>query len=206
MKYAIPNWFFCMLAMFSLCVNNTLRAEEKSIPATAPGSELGKPPMPPPAPGERKLPFGQQFNVRGRIHTLLENLQKKEPEEYQRLMKLRNENREEYLKELWKKMPERENDNRKKIAEIDRKCWMLGEKFQKAATDQEKNDIKAELSVLLDQSMDLVMQDTRERLERIQKILDNLNNNRGKIIQERLEQFLSGKPAAQRPERPKNNP
>lgn len=208
MKYAIPHWLFCLLATFSLCVNDTLRAEEKNIPATAPETEPGKPPMPPPPPGEHKLPFGQQFNVRGRIHALLENLQQNDPEEYQRLMKLRNENREKYLKELWGKLPEREreNDNRKKIAEIDRKCWELGVKHQKAATEQEKNDIKAELSVLLDQSMDLVMQDTRERLERIQKILDNLNNNRGKIIQERLEQFLSGKPAAQRPERPNNNP
>lgn len=205
MKHAIHLRIFCMLAVFALCMNGFLRAEEKTVTGGAPETELGQvPPMPPPPPGEHTSPpFGQQFNVRGRIHALLENLQKNEPEEYQRLMQLRTENREEYLKELWKKMPERENDNRKKITDIDRKCRELGEKFQNAATKQEKDAIKAELSALLDQSMDLVVQDTKERLERVQKILDNLNNNRGKIIQQRLEQFLSGKPAAQRPKRPR---
>ena len=197
MKRTIPTWFFCMLAVFPLCLNSALHAEEKSIPATATETAPGQPPP--------KPPFGQPFNVRGRIHALLENLQQNEPEEYQRLMKLRNENREEYLKELWEKMPERKNDKRRKIAEIDRKCWELGEKFQKAATEQEKESIKAELSGLLEQSMDLVVQDTKERLERVQKILDNLNGNREKIIQERRDQFLSGKPkpAPQRPGRPK---
>lgn len=203
MKYTIHHWILCMLAAFSLCADYSLGAEKKNIPATTPETEFGQPPMPPPPPGEHKLPFGQQFNVRGRIHDMLENLKQNKPPEYQRLMKLRSENREEYLKELWKMMPERENDNRGKIAEIDRKCWELGEKFQKAATEQEKEAIKAELSPLLDQSMDLVVQDTKERLERVRKILDNLNNNRGKIIQQRLEQFLSGKPSPQRPEQQK---
>lgn len=197
MKHTISTWFSCMLAVFSLCLNNALYAGEKSIPATTSEMASGQPPP--------KPPFGQPFNVRGRIHALLENLRNNEPEEYQRLMKLRAENREEYLKELWKKMPERENDNRRKIADIDRKCWSLGEKFQQAATDQEKDAIKAELSGLLEQSMDLVVQDTKERLERVQKLLDNLNTNREKIMQERLDQFLSGKPkpAPQRPGRPK---
>ncbi len=197
MKHTFYHCIFCILAALTLCLNSTLGAEEKNIPTTAPKTELGQPP-----PGERILPFGQQFNVRTRIHEMLENLQKNEPEEYQRLMKLRNDNREEYFKELWKKMPERENDNRKKIAEIDRQCWELGKKYQKAATEQEKAAIKAELAPLLDQSMDLVTQDTKERLERVRKVLDNLNNNRDKIIQQRLEQFLSGKPEPQHWERP----
>ncbi len=208
MKHAIHRKIFCMLAVFSLCVNGSLRAEENKIPEGAPETELGQaPPMPPPPPGEHTPPpFGQQFNVRGRIHALLENLQKNEPEEYQRLMKLRTENGEEYLKALWEKMPERENDNRRKLIETDRKCRELGEKFQKAQNEQEKAAIKEELSALLDQSMDLVVQDTKERLERVQKILDNLNENREKIIQQRMEQFLSGKSALQHPEGTGNRP
>jgi hypothetical protein len=188
MKHSSHHFLFAMLAVVSLCMNNIMASENKD-----------RQPPPPPPPMEHKAPLGQQFNVRGRINALLENLRQNEPEEYQRLIKLRSQNREEYLKELWKKMPERENDNRQKIAETDRQCRKLGEKFQQAKTEQEKTDIKAELAALLEQSMELVLQDTKERLERVQAMLDHLNNNRERIIQQRLEQFLSGQTPAPPP-------
>lgn len=199
MKLHANRWILCCLgACFFLCVH-LIKAEETETKNPAPArneqTSPGRHPPPPPI-GERKHPFATQFNVRARVHALLEQLRKNEPEEYERLLKLRSENRQEYLKELWEKMPEQKNEQRKKISEIDRHCWELGDKFNKASSEEEKNAAKKELSALLEQSLELVIQDTRERLERIQKILDNLNENREKILQQRLDDFLTGKNSA----------
>lgn len=189
MKHKLHYTLTCTLLMFSLCLNNLMANENK------PGQ------APPPPPREHRIPLGQQFDVRARITALLENLRQNDPEEYQRLIKLRAENREKYLQELWEKLPERENDNREKIAETDRQCRELGKKFQQAGNEEEKEAIKAQLSTLLEQSMELVINDTKERLERVQGMLDHLNTNREKIMQQRLEQFLSGQAPMPPPEK-----
>lgn len=193
MSHKFQHRFFAILAIFLLCLSYAMAAEEKNAPP----------------PAGHRVPLGQQFNVRDRIKTMLEDLRENEPEEYQRLMKLREENREKYLQELRQRMPEREDGRGRKITETDRQCWKLGEKFRQATSEQEKESIKAELSALLEQSMQLVIQDSKERLERIQAMLDHLNNNREKIIEQRFEQFLSGeKPfpplekSSRRPNRP----
>jgi len=201
MKLHANHWLFaCLSTCFFLCVHR-IQAEENEMAQPEPARDEQMPPEqppPPPPPGERNHPFAPQPNVRARVHALLEQLRKNEPGEYERLLRLRSENRQEYMKELWEKMPERKNDQRKKITEIDRCCRKLGDKFNKATSEEEKNAAKTELSTLLEQSLELVIQDTRERLEHVQKILDNLNENREKIIQQRLNDFLTGKkPASQ---------
>ncbi|MDD3695705.1 MAG: hypothetical protein PHG44_07035 [Lentisphaeria bacterium] len=139
--------------------------------------------------GAGRPSLGQQYNLRNRVRLLMEYLQANEPEEFERLQKLKAEDREKYFHELWKKMPERENKKRDEVSRIEKQCHELAEKYR-LAPEAEKAAIELELGKMLERSMQLVIEDTEERLRGVQSALEHLNANKDKIILERLQKFL----------------
>ncbi|NMA42031.1 MAG: hypothetical protein GX946_01470 [Oligosphaeraceae bacterium] len=132
---------------------------------------------------------GYQHSMRSRVRQLMEDLQANDPKEYERLQKLKRQDRELYFQELWKKMPERENKKRDEINRIEKQCHELAERHRQAP-ESEKKSIKKELNTKLERSMQLVIEDTEERLRSVESALEHLNANREKIINERLQKFL----------------
>ncbi|NLZ64217.1 MAG: hypothetical protein GX902_10460 [Lentisphaerae bacterium] len=132
-----------------------------------------------------------------RFHMIMKYLEKNNPSEYERLMKIRNSDREKFAKEIWQHSPEH-NETRQKIAELDKQCWDLAEQYKLTGTDSDKDKIKAKLQSLIDESTQLVIKDTQERLEKLQSQLQEMEKDQDKVKERRLEFFLTN----DRPSRP----
>lgn len=132
-----------------------------------------------------------------RLRMLLENLKNTDPQEYNRLSKLQRENREKFFEELKKKFPPRDNAKRHRIMEIERECWQLAGKIRQA-TPEARDALQEQLKKLIAESLELVIADTRERLQRVQGQLQDLEQKKNDISRQRLELYLST-PAAEQP-------
>lgn len=141
--------------------------------------------------GHRQKGNSEQNNIRLRLHEFLEQVKEKDPKEYERLVNLRKTNRQEYFREIRKKMPAGPNEKRRKMAEIDAETRQLAEKYKKTEDEKEKENIKKELESKLEQSMNLLIEDTKERLERIQDFLNGFTENYVEIKAERLSDLIS---------------
>ncbi len=164
---------------------DTLVVENLPIPQLGPA---GKPEYR----HERNLHFKGSFSERleARFNMIMEFLKKNNPAEYERLMKLREKDREQFTKEIWQHSPEY-SETRKKIAVLDNQCWELAEQYKNAITEAEKAKLKAQLQPLIDQTMELVITDTQERLEKLQKQLLEMEKDQAKVKEKRLEYFLT---------------
>jgi len=167
--------------------------EDLAIPQVGPGAK-------PEYRHERALHFKGSFSERleARFKMIMEYLKKNNPNEYERLMKLRDTDREKFAKEVWQHSPEY-SETREKIAALDNQCWELAKHYKDAITEAEKTDLKSQLRPLIDQSMELVIKDTQERLEKLQKQLDEMEKDQAKVKEKRLEYFLTNEPPVANP-------
>ncbi len=141
---------------------------------------------------ERRQRLREGFSERleQRFQKIMQHLEKNNPEEYERLMQLRQNDREKFTKEIWQHSPEY-SETRKQIAELDKRCWDLAEQYKADNREAERSKIKSQLQALIDESLQLVIKDTKERLEKLQNHLQEMEQEQAKVKEKRLEYFLN---------------
>ena len=120
---------------------------------------------------------------------LLEKLQKENPREFKRLEELRKNEPEQFYREVRSKLPRR-SEWAGKINQVEQKCRQLAKEYQNAKTEAEKKRLEEQLSKLLKESFGLVINDALARIERLQKHVQEMQQNEEKILAERLQMFL----------------
>lgn len=179
-----------------------LAAAILSARAERPEGELPHPPPPeesdafaPP----REGPEGQP-GMPPPVQLLMQHWQKQNPEEFERMKKLREEDPQAFREELHRKLQEarKERGGRRMDGEFGRpgagpggdfdpgnpqmkiaedKIRDLAQAWRSAATDEEKQQVKADLVSALNQAFDLREQVRRERLAQMEKKLAELRSN-----------------------------
>lgn len=124
---------------------------------------------------------------------LLEKLQKENVEEFKRLEELRKNEPEQFYREVRSKLPRRSQWSGK-INQVEQKCRELAAEYQNAKTEAEKKRLEEQLSKLLKESFGLVINDALARIERLQKHVQEMQQNEEKILAERLQMFLQAEP------------
>ena len=120
-----------------------------------------------------------------------ERLQKEKPEEVERLENLKRTNREEYFRELRKLFPQQVRVPSQTM-KLDQKCWELGRQYRIARTEEERNAIRKELEEMVEKSFEAMVQESKDRLEMLQKKLEDMQKNKDDINRQRLEMFMKG--------------
>ncbi len=170
-------------------------------------NEMPQPPLPPPleevAPPAGELPppppeFHGEHRADG-PQKFFRELQKSNPEEYQRLMKLRMENREEFMKEMSKYMPRPKRDFDKQQFQRDRECWELAKKIRECQDETEKATMTAELEKKLSDMTDDMIKDMQKRIEEMEKRLKAFQENRDDILKKRVQFYLKATPPPEPP-------
>ena len=128
-----------------------------------------------------------------------ERLQKEKPEEVERLEKLKRTNREEYFRELRKLFPQQVRVPNQTM-KLDQQCWELGRQYKIARTEEEKKAIRKELEEMVEKSFEAMVQEAKDRLEALEKQLQDMEKNKEKINKQRMEMFLRGFWKPQRPD------
>ena len=161
--------------------------------------------MPPPGPPARMngkgmgKGFGGPNNMgpqkgfhRGEeFRNIWEKFQKEKPEEAARLEKLKRTNREEYFRELRKLFPMQVRVPNMTM-KLDQQCWELGRQYKIARTEEERKAIRKELEEMVEKSFEAMVQESKDRLEALQKKLEDMEKNKEEINKKRLEMFLNG--------------
>ncbi len=127
-----------------------------------------------------------------------ERLQKEKPEEVERLEKLKRTNREEYFRELRKLFPQQVRVPNQTM-KLDQQCWELGRQYKIARTEEEKKAIRKELEEMVEKSFEAMVQEAKDRLEALEKQLQDMEKNKDEINRKRMEMFLKGFWRAPRP-------
>ncbi len=128
-----------------------------------------------------------------------ERLQKEKPEEVERLEKLKRTNREEYFRELRKLFPQQVRVPNQTM-KLDQQCWELGRQYKIARTEEERKAIRKELEEMVEKSFEAMVQEAKDRLEALEKQLQDMEKNKEKINKQRMEMFLRGFWKPQRPD------
>lgn len=136
------------------------------------------------------------------FNRILEKLKVDDPKEYQRIEKLRKTDQEQYFRELRKLYP-RYAWAPTKAMKLEKKCWDLGEQYQIARTDEEKEQIKKELEATVKECTEAMLNESRARLEKLTKHLAEMEEQKDEINQRRINFFLETKrPDKKAPRRP----
>jgi len=150
--------------------------------------------------------MGPQKHHRGEeFRKVWERLQKEKPEEFERLEKLKRTNREEYYRELRKLFPQQVRIPNKTM-KLDQQCWELGRQYKIARTEEERQAIRKELEEMVEKSFEAMVQESKDRLEMLQKQLEDMQKNKEAINKKRLEMFMRGFWKPQRPDEGGNKP
>ncbi|MBP5639453.1 MAG: hypothetical protein J6X55_08235 [Victivallales bacterium] len=126
----------------------------------------------------------------------MDKLKKEQPETYQRLEKLRVSDREAYFSELRKLMPARPMFPNK-VGKLEHECQKLSSQYHEARTDGEREAIKKELIVAVENATDAMIADMKERLKMMSERLAELEQNRQGAIDKRVEMLLRKMPPPQ---------
>ena len=157
------------------------------------GMKPGMGPMGPNNKGPQKHHRGEEFRK------VWERLQKEKPEEVARLEKLKSTNREEYFRELRKLFPQQVRVPNQTM-KLDQQCWELGRQYKIARTEEERQAIRKELEEMVEKSFEALVQEAKDRLETLEKKLQDMEKNKEKINKQRLELFMRGFWKPQRPD------
>ncbi|MBR4899632.1 MAG: hypothetical protein IKZ46_01710 [Victivallales bacterium] len=163
------------------------------------GMKPGMGPMGPNNKGPQKHHRGEEFRK------VWERLQKEKPEEVARLEKLKSTNREEYFRELRKLFPQQVRVPNQTM-KLDQQCWELGRQYKIARTEEERQAIRKELEEMVEKSFEAMVQEAKDRLETLEKKLQDMEKNKEKINKQRLEMFMRGFWKPQRPDEGGNKP
>ena len=194
MRKQIPPYLFAFALATSL-IFATVHAQQEDIPSPAPANpELvdGRPMPPPPPPGGRRPHGGHPKggHLPPPIRHYFMQLQQEDPEEYERLLKLRMENREQFMKEISERLPRQKNPAEEKFRQLDQQCWELAEQLRATPPPENAEELQEKLNALVAESVDSMIAQTQERLEEIQNRLKQMEALRDRIVQQRLKFYL----------------
>ncbi len=138
---------------------------------------------------------GKQDFAKGR--EWMEQFRTDNPEEFQRLMKLRESDPEAFRREIMKNagklMQERRGEG---VSEAEKRTHDLAAQYRAAATDAERQKIKTELTDAVKSAFDEQQQRRQEQLAKLEQYLERLRSaleerhaHRDKIVNERVEQI-----------------
>ena len=128
-------------------------------------------------------------------------LKKENPAEYERLLKLRMENRDQFMKEMANRLPRQNDPAQEKFRELDRKCLELARRLRAEPPPENADQLREQLAELVAEAVDTMIQQTQERLEELQARLAQMQHLRDRIVQQRLDFFLQTPPPAEPPDR-----
>lgn len=143
---------------------------------------------------------GERWGRGAEVQELMAKLKKEQPEEFERLEALSKSDRVAYYAEIGKMLPERSMRN-SKLGALEQQCRDLGIQYREAQDEKEKARLKAELEAAVKESFDLMLADSKRRLEALQERLDSLEAKEGEILAQRLDFFLNGSERWRRPGR-----
>jgi len=139
------------------------------------------------------------FRPTGRIpyRGWLEDFRKKHPDEYSELMRLKEENPEEFRRRLSELARERMRQRWKpKMQPEERRCLELSEKYHKAKSPEEKQKILAELRKAVEAAFDARIQERlrwvdamEQKLKQIRGQIQERQANKDKICEARVEEL-----------------
>ncbi len=189
----LRNRFAIMVLSLGMLLGGSLFGNEGKA---SPGGMHDAPPPPPPppscaVPGDTPLPGGR---VPQHIRRYFERLRQENPAEFKRLMELRVNNQEEFLKEIKKAIPASDYEQKHRRFEADRKCFQLAARLREATDEAKKKRLSAELDAAIDESLALALGQAEAQAAEIQKFIEQLKNERERLHQDRRKFFLEAKP------------
>ena len=158
--------------------------------------------VPPPHPdGPRR--HGKGDRMPPQVRHYFTQLEKENPAEYERLLKLRMEDRDQFMREMAKRLPRQHTPAEEKFRELDRQCWELARQLNADPPPENADELQAQLNALVAESVDSMIQQTQERLEEIQTRLTQMKHLRDRIVRQRLNFYLQH-PWPPKPPEPQN--
>lgn len=125
------------------------------------------------------------------VRQYFQKLQKENPTEYQRLLKLRVENRDQFFQEMAKIFPNRSRDLHFKLLGIEKQCWAIARQLRTTPPPANAEELKKQLQTLTAASIDTIVENTQDRLKELQKRLELIQQKREEILVQRLNFFLN---------------
>ena len=183
--------FIYILLLFSIFVGSGTTFFGVEEPALSPEISAAPempPPPPPMPPGPRR--HGKGDRMPPPVRHYFTQLKKENPAEYERLLKLRMENRDQFMKEMADRLPHKQNPTEEKFRELDQKCWELARQLNADPPPENADELRAQLNTLVAESVDSMIQQTQERLEEIQARLTQMEHLRDRIVQQRMDFYL----------------
>ena len=175
----------------------TPTTEADDTPALVDDGSNDGPPPPPHAPRHFERPRGDRMPPPVRHY--FTQLKKENPAEYERLLKLRLENRDQFMKEMAKRFPRQHDPAEERFRELDRQCRELAQQLAADPEPENAEELRKKLAAMVADSVDSMIEQTEQRLEEIQARLAQMKHLRDRIVQQRLDFYLQ---CPQEPERP----
>lgn len=175
----------------------TPTTEADDTPALVDDGSNDGPPPPPHAPRHFERPRGDRMPPPVRHY--FTQLKKENPAEYERLLKLRLENRDQFMKEMAKRFPRQHDPAEERFRELDRQCRELTQQLAADPEPENAEELREKLAAMVAESVDSMIEQTEQRLEEIQARLAQMKHLRDRIVQQRLDFYLQ---CPQEPERP----
>ena len=175
----------------------TPTTEADDTPALVDDGFNDGPPPPPHAPRHFERPRGDRMPPPVRHY--FTQLKKENPAEYERLLKLRLENRDQFMKEMAKRFPRQHDPAEERFRELDRQCRELAQQLAADPEPENAEELREKLAAMVAESVDSMIEQTEQRLEEIQARLAQMKHLRDRIVQQRLDFYLQ---CPQEPERP----
>ena len=175
----------------------TPTTEADDTPALVDDGSNDGPPPPPHAPRHFERPRGDRMPPPVRHY--FTQLKKENPAEYERLLKLRLENRDQFMKEMAKRFPRQHDPAEERFRELDRQCRELAQQLAADPEPENAEELREKLAAMVADSVDSMIEQTEQRLEEIQARLAQMKHLRDRIVQQRLDFYLQ---CPQEPERP----
>ncbi len=186
MKHTTSNIICALLVTAMLAIFN-VTAEETPAPEQKPAPPSAQMQQRPPKKGRYNPPpphFRRSF----------EHLRTTNPKEFQRLMRLHRTDRKKFREEIAKYAPKPANDFHRKLREVDKKCWTIAAQLRQSPPPPNAEQLRKELDEQIALSTQLIIQNTKERLEKLQKHLQHIQENQNTIQEERRNFFLNNPP------------
>ena len=158
---------------------------EPDAPKTAPASLHGRRHF-----GDELFPEARPF---------FETLKKTNPEEYDRLIKLRQEDRKLFMREISRMIPRPHQEHDQKFFALDKECWTIAKELRACTDAARQEELKAQLEAKISETLDLLVEQTQRRLEETTKRLQTIQQNRDKILKQKMKFFLHAPPPPQNP-------
>ena len=152
----------------------------------------------------KKNPKGN--NMHGKMRKKIEKMRENNPEEFERLMRLRKEDREAFRKEIHKRYKEQfKKDNPeafKKMQEMkktQKKINLLNEEYQKCEDEDKKKEIKQQMKDLIGKAFDTTQEFREKEINNLEKKTKELrkkvkkrSKNKEEMVDLKLKALIDG--------------